>query len=528
MTLLQMRSLRPLLLLLVTQGLALAQGAPSQLPPERIAKAEAAISASMSRQSIAGLSIAVVSDGEVRWANGYGFADLENFVPFTATTVWRLGSVSKPITAVAAMQLAERGKLDLDAPIQSYCPAFPEKPQPITPRQLLGHLAGIRHYGPNENFNSTRHWRSVGESLDSFKNDPLLHPPGTAHVYTTYGYVVLGCVIEGASGMKYADYVRDNVAGPAGMVRTRTDDLYAIVPNRARGYAKQEDGRLGNADLADTSNKVPGGGMVSTAVDLGRFAIGLESNKLLKKETFEAMQVPMKLSDGKPSNYFGWSIVDRAGDRMLTHSGSQQGTATYLLMVPAKGFAVAVIAQTPRASTSRDREAAHGDLPAVTGWLFSGTRRLVWSCGSAPIARFLLLADELLVTVAARGDRSLSAATRGLPPCNGIAGVPFPLCPAPTISLPAVVCRKCVPSRGPSDDEERNGARNRCRGARRRPATWAVSACLVVAGLAGVVALLAAAPAARPRPSFLLLVVDTLRSDGGMPEARARPRSRAT
>ena len=113
----------------------------------------------------------------------------------------------------------------------------------------------------------------IVDSLEPFKADPLVHDPGAAFTYSTYGYVVLGCVIEGASGMKYADYVRDNVAKPAGMERTRPDDLASIVPNRAHGYAKLPSGELRNCDLADTSNKVPGGGIVSTAVDLGRFAV---------------------------------------------------------------------------------------------------------------------------------------------------------------------------------------------------------------------------------------------------------------
>jgi serine beta-lactamase-like protein LACTB, mitochondrial len=334
-----------LLLFVLTAARARAQSPPG-IPDETLRRAERAITASMAKQNVSGLSVAVVVGNELRWSQGYGFADLENFVPFTATTVWRLGSISKPITAVAAMQLAERGKLDLDAPIQSYCPAFPTKARPITSRQLLGHLSGIRHYRQDENFNSTRHFEGVVDSLEAFKADPLVHDPGAAFTYSTYGYVVLGCVIEGASGMKYADYVRDNVAKPAGMERTRPDDLAPIVPNRARGYAKQPSGELRNCDLADTSNKVPGGGMVSTAVDLGRFAVALDTGRLLQRQTFAQMQVPMKTNDGKDSPYFGWSISERRGEKLLTHGGSQQGTSTYLLMLPGRGFAVALIANT--------------------------------------------------------------------------------------------------------------------------------------------------------------------------------------
>src|SRR5262245_14823681 len=322
--------------------------APQALPaaPDAFARVEPAIAAAMSADNIPGLSVAVVLDGKLGWSRGYGFADLENFVPFRAETVWRLGSVSKPLTAVAAMQLAEKGRLDLDAPIQSSCPAFPKKPQPITTRELLGHLSGIRHYAPGENFDSTRHYGSISESLEAFQNDPLLQEPGTKYTYSTYGYVVLGCVVEGASGERFPDYLREHVTGPAGMTRTRPDDLYDIVANRARGYARLADGKLRNADLADTSNKVPGGGLVSTAEDLGRFAIALFDHKILKPETFAAMQVSMKTRDGKASDYFGWSITEERGERLLTHSGSQQGTRTYFLMIPRRRFAVAILTNT--------------------------------------------------------------------------------------------------------------------------------------------------------------------------------------
>ena len=132
--------------------LALAQPAPAVSPspspglrPAAIQAVEAAIAATMSAERIPGLSVAVMTHGELRWSSGFGQADLENAVPATADTVYRLASISKPITAVAAMQLAERGRLDLDAPVQKYVPGFPPKPWPVTTRAVLGHLSGIRH-----------------------------------------------------------------------------------------------------------------------------------------------------------------------------------------------------------------------------------------------------------------------------------------------------------------------------------------------------------------------------------------------
>src|ERR1044071_3673155 len=142
------------LLLLCSAPRAAAQQA--ALPPEKVRQIEALVNAEMAKQKIPGLTLAVVSGRQVRWGAGFGTQDVENNVAARAATVYRLGSISKPITATAVMQLYERGRLDLDAPVQKYCPAFPEKQWPVTPRLVLGPLAGIRHYKSDEEFNSTR------------------------------------------------------------------------------------------------------------------------------------------------------------------------------------------------------------------------------------------------------------------------------------------------------------------------------------------------------------------------------------
>src|SRR5262245_27709804 len=141
-----------LLFLLGAVFLGAAGGRHPELPS---ASAEEAIGRAMKAKGIPGLSAAVLLAGEIRWAKGYGLSDLENDVPTVPATLFRLASVSKTLTAVAVMQLAERGKLDLDAPIQKYCPKFPEKPWPVTARELLAHLAGVRHYNDAEEAESS-------------------------------------------------------------------------------------------------------------------------------------------------------------------------------------------------------------------------------------------------------------------------------------------------------------------------------------------------------------------------------------
>lgn len=332
------------LLLLPVSHAAAQQPQPQRLPEEKIKKIEELITAEMSRQSIAGLSVAVVTDNQLRWSAGYGLADVENFVPARAGTVYRLGSISKPITAVAVMQLAERGKLDLDAPVQKYCPAYPAKQWPVTTRHILGHLGGIRHYNSDAEFDSTRFYPSVTDGLSMFKDDPLLHEPGTKYFYTTHGYSVLGCAVEGASAQKFADYVRDNINAPAGTRNLRVDSVSEIIAGRAQGYRRMADGTLRNSPLADTSYKVPGGGFVSTVEDLARFAIAVQTAKLTKPETLAQMFTRQKTKDGAETTYgLGWSVAAVEGQRAVGHSGAQQRVSTSLHMLPDKGFAVAIM-----------------------------------------------------------------------------------------------------------------------------------------------------------------------------------------
>ncbi|HLA78522.1 MAG TPA: serine hydrolase domain-containing protein [Vicinamibacteria bacterium] len=324
-------------------GSAAAQNPPS-LPAAQIEAVERILTAEMSRWGIPGLSLGVVVDGEIRLANGYGVADLENNVPAKATTLYRLGSISKTLTATAVMQLSEREKLDLDAPIQKYVPGFPEKPWPVTARQLLAHLGGIRNYSEGE-FGSTRRYASVGEALAIFKDGPLACEPGTKFLYSTYGYTLLGAALEGATGESYLDHLRKQVLEPAGMERTVADDALAVLPNRAQGYVRLASGDLRNSALADTSNKIPGGGLAGTALDLARFVIALENGVLVKKETLARMLTRQAARDGKPSGYgLGVFLGNRRGVREAWHTGGQQRVSTVLYLQPDRRLGVVVLA----------------------------------------------------------------------------------------------------------------------------------------------------------------------------------------
>ena len=191
---------------------------------------------------------------------------------------------------------------------------------------------------------STRHYTDVVTPLAMFKDDPLLHEPGTAYSYTTFGYNLIGCAVEGASGKPYVEFVRENIFGPAGMDRIRPDDAHAIIPNRAQGYLLRENGDLRNSDLADTSNKIPGGGFASTATDLVKFAIALRNGTLVAESTRIQMWTPQKTSDGNEISYgLGWRISERNGRKEISHGGGQPRVSTLIFLVPAKRVAVALM-----------------------------------------------------------------------------------------------------------------------------------------------------------------------------------------
>lgn len=313
----------------------------------------------VSDHHVPGLSVAVIDRGHVILTQGYGLADVENNVAATGDTVYRIASLSKSITATAAMRLVEAGKLDLDAPIQRYCPDFPKKPWPITTRELLSHQSGIRDYRNEEESINTRHYTSIKKALTQFANDPLEFEPGTKMQYTSYGYIVLGCVIEGASGTSYDRYMYKAVFEPAQMLATRLDDVFAIIPHRARGYRVTASGELQNSVFVDVSNKPPGSGINSSARDMGNFVAALYSASLVPKAVLDQMLTPATTRDKKPTIYGlgffrGGPIGAYRGLQEAGHGGDQQGVSSVLYLLPERQFGVVILSNLEGQQSSLD------------------------------------------------------------------------------------------------------------------------------------------------------------------------------
>ena len=311
------------------------------------------IAALMAEHGIPGLSVAVAADGEIVWSEGFGYADLEHRVPVTPLTRFRIGSVSKPVTAAALATLYEEGKLDLDAPVQRYVTAFPEKRWPVTTRQLGGHLAGIRHYRAGEML-SNRRFRTVDEALEIFREDSLLHEPGTKYEYSSYGWNLLSAVIEGASGEEFLPYMQRTVFEPLEMRSVVAEHTDSIIPFRASFYEKGADGRVLNAPYVDNSYKWAGGGFVSNTEDLVHFGSAHLAGGFLKPETLALLFTSQQTAAGEETDYgIGWaSGRDEAGREWVGHTGGSVGGRAVLLLYPGEGVVVAALANLGSAPMS--------------------------------------------------------------------------------------------------------------------------------------------------------------------------------
>ncbi len=308
---------------------------------------------------VPGLSIAVGENGKIIWSEGFGFADLEAKKPVTPQTLFRIGSVSKPLTAAGLMLLVEQGKVDLDADIHRYVPDYPDKGHPITTRQLAGHLAGIRHYRGDE-FYLNRHFANVHDALTIFENDPLLSVPGEKYSYSSYGFNLISAVMEAAARRDFLSYMHDAVFAPLAMTNTQPDDATRVIAQRTRFYKAKPDGGFELEPDVDNSYKWASGGFLSTPEDLVRFGFAHLQPGFLTRASLDVLFTSQKTSDGKETRYgIGWSIEsNKPGHRVWMHTGGSVGGTTILLIQPESGLVLAMTANCTGAPLSKANPAA--------------------------------------------------------------------------------------------------------------------------------------------------------------------------
>ncbi|MDG2091570.1 MAG: serine hydrolase [Gammaproteobacteria bacterium] len=291
-----------------------------------------------------GVSIAVGVDQQLVWAEGFGYANIENRTPVTPLTKFRVGSIAKPMTSIAMALLYEQGLLDLDAPIQEYVSYFPVKEKgAVTLRLLASHRAGIRHYLPDgSDFLITKHYDDAKDGLEVFMDDPLIAVPGDRYSYSSYGYNLLGVILQEASGQDYVSLMREQVFSPLSLTATVADHTDYIIEDRAAPYTRREDGLLRNAPYVDNSYKIPSGGFLSTPSDLVKFGFGVFNGSIIKNETLELLLSPPIMSNGElaDQNYgLGWLQFGE----WYGHTGGSVGGHTLFMVHPEHDVVLAVV-----------------------------------------------------------------------------------------------------------------------------------------------------------------------------------------
>jgi len=348
-----------------------------------IAKARALLHDRM--DEFPGLSVAVALDGRIAWAEGFGWADLEQKVPVRPSSRFRVGSVAKPFTAALLALVYDDGAIDLDAPVQRYVPSFPEKEYPVTTRQLAGHLAGIRHYEGDE-FLSSRHYETVLEGLEIFQDDPLLFEPGTRYSYSSYGFNLISAVIEGATGGSFLALMQERIFDPLGMRHTSADHNAFIVSERVRPYVLDEEGRFANAPYVDNSYKWAGGGFLSTAEDLVRFGLAHQEAGFLQADTLAMLQTGQKTNDGEETDYgIGWRTgTDEQSRRRVGHGGGSIGGRTAFWVYPDQGLVIAMVTNLSDGPEFPLDEIVDGFLDRATPGAAGETDRAAPGLGLSP------------------------------------------------------------------------------------------------------------------------------------------------
>lgn len=290
-----------------------------------------------------GMAVSIGHNGVLAYSEGFGYSDIEQKVPvIPGASRFRIGSVSKSMTAMAVGQLVEKGLLDLDAPVQQYVPEYPEKRGPVTTRLVAGHLAGIRHYRGSEFF-SQQKYNDVVSGLDIFKSDTLLFEPGSAYSYSSYGWNLISVVVERAAGTPFLEYMADSVFAKAGMIRSVADHTDRLVPDRTAFYV-MESGQLRPAPFVDNSYKWAGGGFLSTSDDLVAFGFA-HLNGTVSQNIVRQLWMPQTKSDGEKTNYgIGWaSGVDEYGRQWVGHNGGSVGGTTRFRIYPEEEVVIAII-----------------------------------------------------------------------------------------------------------------------------------------------------------------------------------------
>jgi CubicO group peptidase (beta-lactamase class C family) len=319
-------------------------------------KVDEYVKAEMQRQKIPGLSIAVVRNGAIIKAKGYGLANVELNVAATPETIYQSGSVGKQFTATLVMMLVEEGKLRLDDHLSKYITDAPPIWKDITLRHLLTHTSGISN-GLYDKINMRQDY-TEDELLKKIASIPLDFQPGEKWNYSNPGYVTLGILIHKVTGKFYGELLRERIFAPLGMTTARIISEADIIPNRAAGYHLVK-GELRNQEwVSPMLNTTADGSLYFTVLDMAKWDAALYTEKLLKRSSLALMWTPVKLNDGKTKPYgFGWGFGETLGHHIIEHGGAWQGFKTHIARYVDDKLTIIVLANLASANPTK---IAHG------------------------------------------------------------------------------------------------------------------------------------------------------------------------
>ena len=291
-----------------------------------------------------GYSIIITKDGETIYHNAVGLANLELEVPLSTDHIFRIGSITKQVTACAILQLIEEGKLDLQDDITKFYPGYPSHGKSITVEHLLTHTSGIKSYTGMEKWDSEVRKQdfTVAGLIDFFKDEPMDFDPGTAFSYNNSGYILLGYIIEKASGMSYEDYVEKEMFAPLGMHDSYYGHPEEILPRRTSGYSQGPDGYI-NAPFLSMTQPYAAGSLLMTVGDLAIWNKAVFADEVISKESRDKAHTDYILSTGESADYgYGWTFAKLEGSPVITHGGGINGFSTDAAYLPEEGLFIAV------------------------------------------------------------------------------------------------------------------------------------------------------------------------------------------
>jgi N-acyl-D-amino-acid deacylase len=335
------------------------------------------VRAAMEKQRIPGMAVAVVRNGEVIKAQGYGLANVEHAVPVTDETIFQSGSIGKQFTATAVMLQVEDGKLALSDPLIKFFPDGPSAWRDITVRHLLTHTSGIPDY--NDGLLDYRRDYSEDELVAFAKTLPLDFAPGSEWKYSNTGYILLGVIVRKASGQFYGDVLRERVFTPLGMHTARVISEAEIVPHRAAGYRLVKGALQNQQWVAPTLNTTADGSLYLSLRDLIAWDRGLRTRAILTRESWSAIYAPVTLTSGRKHPYgFGWAVDRIAGQDVQRHGGSWQGFQTYISRYLGDGITIIALANLAQANPAQVVDSiAKSLIPKLTAteiWVIRGAQ----------------------------------------------------------------------------------------------------------------------------------------------------------